>query len=95
MAVHFKTSNVLSIIIGIDITYLNLFVNNQNLAKGCVRIPKRKEANLRRPHTADPGTSAQLSKDKVNGPEVPAKCLPSTDPKWARMKRVNEIVKPF
>lgn len=95
MAVHFKTSNILSITIGIDITYLDLFVNNQNLAKGRVRVPKRKETNLTRPHIADPGTSAQLSKGKVNGPEVPAKCLPSTDPKWARMKGVKEIVKPF
>lgn len=95
MAVPFKTSNILSITIGIAITYLDLFVNNQNLAKGCVRVPKRKEANMRRPHIADPGTSAQLGKGKVNGPQVPAKRLPSTDPKWARMKGVNENVKPF
>lgn len=95
MAVPFKTSNILSIIIGIVITYLDLFVNNQNLAKGCVRVPKRKEANMRKTHVADPGTAAQLGKGKVNGPEVPVNSLPSTEPKWARMKGVKENVKPL
>lgn len=95
MAVPFKTSNIPSIIIGIAITYLDLFINNQNLAKRCVRVPKRKEANMRKPHVADPGTAAQLGKGKVNGPEVPANSLPSTDPKWARMKGAKENVKPF